>query len=80
MSLTPRQAAVLAFLRRYLAENGGVGPTFAEIGAATGIRAKSQVHYTLTALEDRGRIIRQPYRQRSLRIIEQKENEGEMDG
>ena len=80
MSLTPRQAAVLTFLRRYLAESGGVGPTLDEIGAATGISAKSHVHYTLKALEQRGHIVRQPYRQRSLRIIERKENKGEIDG
>ncbi len=76
MSLTRRQAQVLAFLKGYLRDHNGVAPSLLEIARALDIRSKSQVHYIMTELERRGRIVRQAYRQRSVRIVEQNENNG----
>ncbi len=51
------------------AANAGVSPSFEEMGAFMGISAKSGVFRLLKALEERGRIIRQPNRARCIEIV-----------
>lgn len=50
-----KQEEILAFLARYLEENGH-GPSIREIGNAVGLRSTSTVHYHLAELKRQGRI------------------------
>ena len=65
-SLSPKQAAVLQFLRESL--SGGLPPTVREICQATGIKSTSTVHGILAALEEYGYISRDPKASRAIRI------------
>lgn len=67
--LTPRQGECLDFIRDYTEKHGG-SPSYNEIGQAIGIASKSVVHRLIIALDDRGAIVRLPYRGRSLRVVE----------
>lgn len=69
VSLTSQQAALLAYITRYLDEHGGVAPSFDEMKDAVGISAKSGVHRLLGALEERGLIRRLPNRARAIEIV-----------
>ncbi|MDJ1645208.1 LexA family protein [Streptomyces pakalii] len=55
--LTPRQEAVLAVIRSWLAERGH-GPTVREIGERVGLSSTSSVAHQLGRLEARGLISR----------------------
>lgn len=69
VSLTPRQAKVLAFLRERIAATG-VGPSFVEIAEHLGIRSKSAVWVLMDALEQRGAIRRpEGRRARAVQIV-----------
>ena len=50
-----KQEEILAFLTRYLEENGH-GPSIREIGNAVGLRSTSTVHYHLSELKRQGKI------------------------
>ncbi|MCI8360061.1 MAG: transcriptional repressor LexA [Clostridiales bacterium] len=65
-SLSPKQAAVLLYLRDTL--SGGLPPTVREICNATGIKSTSTVHGILSALEEYGYISRDPKSSRAIRI------------
>ena len=67
-SLTPRQDEAYRFLRTYMKERQ-MAPTLAEIMRAMGWSSKSQVHGVLTALEERGYIMRQFARRRSITLV-----------
>jgi repressor LexA len=69
MSLTDRQAAILAFLHRHQATQG-MPPTLQEIGAAFGIAHVHAVVKHLRALEAKGRIALLPNRARGIRLLE----------
>lgn len=71
IGLTPKQRELLDFVERFIAGNGGVAPTFAQMGAGMGIISKSGVHRLLTALEERGLIRRHKNRARSIEIVTQ---------
>lgn len=51
--LSPRQAAVLAYIERYIAEHG-YSPSFKDIGGALGIRSTNGVNDHLRALQRKG--------------------------
>lgn len=65
-SLSPKQAAVLHYLRDTL--SGGLPPTVREICNATGIKSTSTVHSVLSSLEEYGYISRDPKASRAIRI------------
>lgn len=55
IGLTPLQAKLLDFIRRYQ-RDGGASPSFDEMVTACCIPSKSTIHRLLTALEERGAI------------------------
>lgn len=64
--LTQKQEAVYNFLIKQM--KNGIPPTVREICAATGIRSTSTVHAILTALEERGYILRDAKYSRAIRL------------
>lgn len=67
--ITKRQREVLTYIEGYTAKHGGVSPSYEEIAAACGMRAKSHVCRLIEQLEERGRIVRLKYRARALRVV-----------
>ncbi len=68
MSLTARQAQILAYLQRHRAREG-VPPTLQEIGAALGIAHVNAVAKHLQALQAKGAIALTPNRARGIRLL-----------
>jgi repressor LexA len=69
MSLTTRQAEILAFLRQHAATQG-MPPTLQEIGTAFGIEHLNAVVKHLRALEAKGHIALLPNRARGIRLLD----------
>lgn len=69
ISLTPRQAETLTFLRAHLAKHG-ISPSFEEICVGVGIKSKGRISELLNGLEQRGAIRRLPNRNRAIEIVE----------
>jgi len=69
-SLTPKQQALLTFIKAYQAENAGIAPSFEQMAAAVGIVSKSGVYRLLAGLEERGHIRRVPNRARAIEVVE----------
>lgn len=65
IGLTQRQGDVLAFLKAE-ARAGRPAPSFDEIAAHLGLRSKASVHRIVTALEERGHLVRMPFRARAV--------------
>ena len=65
--LSERQKNILAYIERYVVENGRP-PTIREIGAATNISSTSVVNYNLTKLQEKGLIGRDADVSRGLRL------------
>lgn len=68
-NLTKRQRDVLEFLKQYSKEHGGACPSYREIQNAVNLASKSGVNRLVTGLEERGFIIRNEGRSRSIRVI-----------
>ena len=68
-SLTEKQAKLLAFLKIYMAENGGLAPSYAEMIAGAGFPSKSGIHRLLLSLAERGHISQMKNRARSIVLI-----------
>jgi DNA-binding MarR family transcriptional regulator len=66
--LTRRESEALSFIRAYVAASDGVSPSYAEIAAAIGLKAKSGVHRIVVRLEQRGHLRRLAGRARSLAV------------
>jgi repressor LexA len=66
--MTRRQAELLRFIETFTRSNG-VGPSYAEIADATGLKSRGNVHRMLVALEERGRIQRLPNHARAIRVV-----------
>lgn len=64
--LTERQATLLNFLR----ERGEHSPSYDEMAAAIGVKAKSNAHTLVRQLEQRGFIKRLPNRARAIQVLE----------
>jgi SOS-response transcriptional repressor LexA len=64
--LTKRQAALLAFVKAYVAEHGGVSPTFREMAAHLKT-STSAIHWLIVALQGQGKV---SYLKRKSRTIE----------
>jgi repressor LexA len=67
--MTPRQAELLAYIRRYR-ETEDIAPSVREIAKALGVTAAT-IQRHLDALEDTGVIRRSPGIPRSIRILEE---------
>ena len=67
-SLTKRQQEVVAFIRRYAAEQG-YPPTVRDIGKALGLASPSTVHAHLANLERAGQLRRDPTKPRALELL-----------
>jgi repressor LexA len=68
LRLPPRQAAVLEFLRTFVAEKG-YAPTIRETAQAFGIASPNGVLVHFLALERKGYIRRDPQRSRALALL-----------
>lgn len=68
ITLTPVQQAALRFIQERVA-TCGVAPSFAEIGEALGLKAKSGVSRIVAGLEARGHIRRMPGKARAIEIL-----------
>ena len=66
--LTKRQHELLLLIDRRLREDG-VSPSFEEMKDAVGLKSKSGIHRLITALEERGFILRLPNRARALEVL-----------
>ncbi len=65
---TEKQAELLQFITRHIAETG-VAPTYGEMVAAMGLHSRSGIFRLLTGLEERGLIRRLPFRARAIEVI-----------
>ena len=74
MKLSPRQTQVLAFIERFIADEG-YPPTIRDIGAALGIKSTNAVNDHLAALERKGAIMRGRSRSRGITIIKDEQGE-----
>lgn len=68
LGLTAEQADCARIIAELTAVAGGISPTYAEICAEMGI-GRSQVHWLVTQLEERGWLVRGPARSRSIRLL-----------
>ena len=64
--MTPQQAALLRFLDEWY-ERFDYGPSYLEMMGALGMKSKAEIHRLVNGLEERGKIIRIPFRARSVR-------------
>lgn len=77
--LTPRQAAVLDFIKQVLDEKG-YSPSVREICDGVGLKSTSTVHNHLKTLEDLGYIRRNESKQRSIEIVAGTNDDGFFSG
>jgi SOS-response transcriptional repressor LexA len=68
IGLTKQQMYVFEYIQHYIKENG-TSPTFADICHGTGIKARSQVHRQVTALQRRGYLTCEPHCARSITVL-----------
>lgn len=66
--LTPRQQAILDFIKDAVAKRG-YPPSVREIGEGVGLRSSSTVHAHLLKIEEKGYIRRDPAKPRAIEII-----------
>lgn len=69
MSITPREADLLAFLKSH-SVGTGLMPSFREMQDALGLKSKSGVHRLVEGLEQRGRIRRLKHHARAIEILD----------
>ena len=67
--LTPRMKELLTFIDQSIRDSGGVCPTYDEMAAEIGVKAKSGINRLVEELEERGFISRTPKRWRSIEVI-----------
>lgn len=70
--LTKRQRSVYNFIESYIQEKG-FGPTVREIADAINLSSPSTVHVHLNTLEDKGYIVRDPLKSRSIALAHPKQ-------
>lgn len=69
LGLTARQRQLLEFIRSYHGQYG-IPPSYDEMKEAMDIASKSGIHRIISALEERGHIVRIPYRARCVVLRE----------
>jgi len=67
VGLTPAQLELLMFIEGFIKDNG-FPPSFDEMRDAIGLKSKSGVHRLITALEERGAIVRLANRARAIEV------------
>ena len=68
-SLTPRQHALLTYLRQHAAVHDGISPSYRETATALGTQSKSHIGRLLASLHEQGKIKWRPRRARSVEVI-----------
>lgn len=68
-AMTRKQKEAYDYIAACL-QDTGVPPSFQEITDALGLRSKSGTHRIITALEERGKIVRLPNRARSIALAD----------
>lgn len=68
--LTAKQRQALLFVRAFMAQSGGVAPSYEEIRQALGVASKSNVFRVVSSLEQRGFIRRIHKSTRSISLTE----------
>ena len=71
--LTKRQRCVYEFIESYIHEKG-FGPTVREIAEAVNLSSPSTVHVHLKTLEEKGYIVRDPLKSRSIALAHSDES------
>lgn len=66
--LTRKQHELLFFIDRHLRDTG-FSPSFDEMKLALGLRSKSGIHRLISALEERGFLLRRRHRARALEVL-----------
>ncbi|WP_054949799.1 transcriptional repressor LexA [Numidum massiliense] len=69
-NLTPRQQAILDFIREQVREKG-YPPSVREIGEAVGLASSSTVHGHLSRLEKKGVLRRDPTKPRAIELLDE---------
>jgi len=72
--LTPKQAAILAFIKKNIRQKG-YPPSVREIGQAVGLSSSSTVHGYLKKLEANGYLRRDPTKPRALEVLDELEGD-----
>ncbi len=67
--MTPKQALLLSFIEKFLAEHDGVSPSFEEMKVAIGLKSKSGIHKLVSSLIERGYLESIPNKARALRVL-----------
>ena len=73
MKLSPRQNAILDFIKKEVKDKG-YPPSVREIGEAVGLASSSTVHGHLARLEKKGLIRRDPTKPRAIEILDESDN------
>jgi repressor LexA len=66
--MTYRQKEALDFIKDFWGQNG-FAPSYDQIAEAMGIKSKSGVHRVITCLVERGWVVREPHKARSVRPV-----------
>src|SRR5690242_15666621 len=73
--LTRKQHELLVFIDGYLKQTG-CSPSFEEMKEALQLRSKSGIHRLISALEERGFLVRRHHRARALEVVRLPDNIG----
>jgi SOS-response transcriptional repressor LexA len=68
-SLTPKQSALLTYIKDYMAAHDGTAPSYAEMMDGTGQSSKASIHRLLTGLAERGHIAHMKNRTRAIVVL-----------
>nr|WP_160119989.1 transcriptional repressor LexA [Rhodovarius lipocyclicus] len=77
--LTRKQHELLMYIHRHLNETG-YSPSFEEMKEALDLKSKSGIHRLITALEERGFLVRRAHRARALEVVRMPEDLGPRRG
>lgn len=69
VELTPREAAILSFIKENIKQKG-YPPSVREIGESVGLRSSSTVHSYLKRLEEKGLLRRDPVKPRAIEVLD----------
>jgi len=67
--LEDRSARLLAFIRKYVAQSGGIAPSFDEMVIGAGVKSKSHVSKLVRRLESEGKIRCLPNKARAMEVV-----------
>lgn len=67
--MTYAQAKLFKFISDFIADSGGVSPSFAEMRDYMGLKSKSGIHVLVAALAGQGKIKHHSGRARTIEIV-----------